>query len=227
MTDPMPSGMSGPAPTSAQAAPAKKRGCFFYGCLTVIILLVLGAGAAYFGVKYLYHVAIDKFTTTSSLSIPPAAATQSDFETTFKRLTEFKTAMDLGKGPETLSLSANDINALLAFSPKANFLKDHAVVDIKGDQAYAKFSVPLDTFGMAGRFLNGEGSFKVSLLDGKLHLDPSAVVLNGQSVPAEILSSFSKQDAAVDMFKDPESKNFFAKLKSLKIENNAVIVTRR
>ena len=223
----MPTGMPTGMMTGAPVAEKKKRGCFFYGCLTVIILLILGAGAAYFGAKKLYHTFIDRLTATAPLTITPAAVTQTDFDETSRRLSEFKAAMDSGHGPETLTLNAKDLNSLIAFNPKANFLKDRAVIDIRGNQAYAKFSIPLDSFNVAGRYLNGEGTFKVSLEDGKIHIEPNSVMLNGQAVPAEILGQFTKQDAAVDMFNDPEAKSFFAKLKSLKIENNTVMVTRR
>src|SRR5207248_9310017 len=40
---------------SAEQSPPKKRGCFFYGCLSLIILSVAGVLVGYLAIRHVFH----------------------------------------------------------------------------------------------------------------------------------------------------------------------------
>ena len=47
-----------------------KRGCVFYGCLTLLILSVVGGLTAYFGIRYALKTFVSRYTEEKPSSLP-------------------------------------------------------------------------------------------------------------------------------------------------------------
>src|SRR5512135_1125336 len=67
----------------------KKHGCFFYGCLTLVILAILAGVATFFAVRYVLHrvtALIEQYTEPAATALPPVAVSAADYEKLKARL---------------------------------------------------------------------------------------------------------------------------------------------
>src|SRR5207247_11124489 len=96
-----------PPPVAAASEPAKRRGCFFYGCITVLIVMVLVGIAFFFAVRYgLNKIAsiVEQYTETTPMTLPPVQISPTDYEQLDKRVTAFADAENTRKATQPLAL---------------------------------------------------------------------------------------------------------------------------
>ena len=109
--------------------PPKQRGCFFYGCITVSILTVLSVVGIYFGFRYAMkklQALAEEYTEPTPVAIQVVELPTDRLQALQARLAEFKRAMDAGLAGQTLTLSADEINGLIASAPEVKELKGKA-----------------------------------------------------------------------------------------------------
>ena len=219
--------MSNPPP------PSKRHGCFFYGCLTAIVLGLIGVVGAVLLVlnagKLLNRVAIG-YTDTAPAQLERVDVSPAELRSIQERLTAFQEALRSGKTAQELVLTAHDINALIASDPSLKELKDKLFVTIEGDTIKGQVSWPLDNWGplkLKGRYLNGEVAFRVSLENGRLGIYINDIRVKGQPVPGVLGSSFKDQNLAEDFQKDPDMAAEIRKFDSIKVEDGKVILRNK
>src|SRR5438045_2801394 len=141
--------------------PKQKRGCLFYGCITLVILAVLAGIGAWVTFRYAVKTAsvwIEQYTSTNAVPIESVAISRSELKSLQERLTSFSESLAGRQGARELVLSADDINAIIQSDRQYIGLKDKLFVMIEGDQIKGKLSMPLDDFGpfkLKGHYLNG------------------------------------------------------------------------
>src|SRR6185503_15265862 len=93
--------------------PPKKRGCLFYGCLSLIIvglavatMLTIG----FFIAKKKLMALVDDYTDSAPQTIETVTYPPPEREALQSRLDAFKAAIDKGKTGEELVLNATDLN---------------------------------------------------------------------------------------------------------------------
>src|SRR5262245_38104826 len=91
----------------------KRRGCFFWGCLSVGILMVLLLGTMVAGFFFLRN----RFTSPESKPVPVYQSKPGQYEEVKARLQKFEEAAKAER-PAQLELSADDLNTLLSSDPK-------------------------------------------------------------------------------------------------------------
>lgn len=216
-------------PTLRTTQPAKKRGCFFYGCLTSIVLLVVMALVAFFAVRYVKNL-VRSYTDTSPMELPRVEVTDAEYEALQQRLTSFKAGLEKGESAQTLTLSEQDINALVARSQDLKQLRDKVYVSVEGDQIKGQVSWPLDETGfrwLKGRYLNGAVTFNVSLEDGELKVIADSVEVMGKKLPEQAMTELRKENLAAEAANDPDVAESISKFDSIKIEDGKVVVKSR
>jgi hypothetical protein len=126
--------------------------------------------------------------------------------------------------PRQLALSAADLNTLIARNPQ---LKNKLFVKIEDGVVSGDISLPLDDFlpGGKGRFFNGSGSFAVTLDNGVLSVKLVDAMVNGQPIPAAILSEFRKQNLASEFQRDAKISRTIRKFDSIQVADDRVILT--
>ncbi len=205
----------------------KKHGCLFYGCLTVLILGLVGGIATYFGVRHVIKKLVVEYTDTSPLELPAVALSQEQQDALKTRIDTFKAALD-GKGVvQPLHLSADEINALIAEDPE---LKGHAHVAIESNRVKATLSLPMDKLplpGAGGRYLNGTALLNVALVNGQLFVTAQSVEVKGKPLPEDFMAGLRSRNLAENAIKDPETAAMLAKIESLDIKDGEVIITPR
>ena len=214
---------------SFSAAPLKQKsfpwGCLLGGCLSVVLLMVVGVGAtAYLGFVF-YKSQVEKYTSTTPAEIPVVEFSEEQIAEVNKRVEGFKQSIKPGGTPEELTLTADDINALISKEEK---LKGHVYVSIQDGELTGEISYPTDSFlGTKGRYFNGEVSLKASLENGVLIVTLDDAKVNGESLPETFIAEMRKQNLAKDVYKNPENAELLRKFESLVIEDDKIILKPR
>jgi hypothetical protein len=204
--------------------PPKQRGCFFYGCIIALVLLVLGAicmaAVGYMAWSYYVNM-INTYTATAPAQLPAVKISDEDRKALDERVDAFKKALDAGDGGE-LILTADDLNALISEN------KDFAgtvYVTLKDDQVSAQVSYPLDKIPAPmtkGRYLNGSGTFTAQIVDGELIVHLQDLEVNGKKLPPEIKTQFQRENLAKSANDDANMYRYIRKFESLKVKDGKV-----
>lgn len=198
-------------------------GCWFWGCLTVVILLVAGALGLYFGVRYYVRQAVMSYSTTEPLTLPALDLTQEHYAGARGKVEAFAAAMEGQEGADRLVLSSDDINALIIFHPDMGFMRDRVFVDLRGNEIRGRISIPLEAFGFAGRFVNADGKFFAGMVNGQLRITPLELSLNGKALPAQLLKQLQNRNLTDEIFKkNPEAAQFFNRFESISVADGMV-----
>lgn len=201
------------------------KGCFFYGCVTSIIALIIIVIAIYVGARYALNRVVEAYTVETRSIIPEVGTTTTDYGLIRERLGKFVESVKGGGARETaLSLSADDINTLIKFDPDWAPLKDSVFVRIEGDKIKAQVSLDLKEFGYPGRFVNGSAVFAAKTDRRGPHIFLVDADFNGHKMPEEV----AKKIADTDLLAEAERKNqgdlkaAIDAIGSLKIQNGAL-----
>ena len=212
----------------------KKRGCFFYGCLSLIVVLFLGVltavVVAVYATKKLGAMAIT-YTDTAPVQLEKVEVAPAELNAIQQRLATFQQALE-NQGPaQELTLSAREINALIGNEPSLKALKDKLFVSIDGNRIRGQVSWPLDDIGkikqLKGRYLNGEVAFRLSLENGRLGVYVDDLKVKGQPLPGALLAAFRGQNLAEEVQKDPETAARIQKFDSIKVEDGKLTLRNK
>ncbi len=207
------------------AEPEKKgHGCFFYGCITLIVLAVLALVAIGVLTYTLYSYTnglVQQYTSTQPIELPPVNFTAEQRKELDERWATFTKALDDGESAEIV-LSGDDINALISENKE---LKGKAYVTVKDDEISGQISIPLDQIPLfgKGRFLNAKAAFDAKLEDGELDVRLKSGEVNGKTMPPEVAAQFQKQNLFENV-NDPQMRAQIRKFESMQIKGDKVIL---
>lgn len=178
---------------SAMADAKKGRGCFFYGCISLIILAILVIVGIYFGARAGIKFMRDNYTATKPVAVAPNSLSPADGARVTQRVEDFKKSLQAGNATAPLELTGEELDYLFRNSP-SNELKDHADLTITNDRVRAHLSIPLDMYGPTffGRFFNGEADVGLYVTNGAIGFQILGATVNGKAVPAKALSTVSQ-----------------------------------
>jgi len=166
-----------------QPTTKRPRGCFFYGCMSGIVVLVLLLIGGLVGLHYLKKMFYN-ITDSAPVPLPVVQLSQTDMERIRARVDDFRRAVQAERATEPLNLTSDEINALIATDPELQALKDKIYVSIEGDQLQGRLSVRLDQLGLPmfrTRYLNATGTFTLALDKGTLVLRAENFTVKGTS----------------------------------------------
>lgn len=177
------------------ADPKKGRGCFFYGCLTLVAVVVIGLIAIFFSVRYFYKTVITKYTTTKPVAVEPVRLSTKEGDTVVQRIVDFTQSAQKGNAAGPLELSSDELDYYVRTSPSVSMFKDSLHLGITNDQIHAQMSLPLGTMSPAlnGRYFNGDATFSIALQGNELIITPSEIEMNGEKVPEKFMQQMRAQ----------------------------------
>lgn len=230
------------APSTYDAEP-RGRGCLFYGCMTAVALSVLLALGLAVGALVAYRTMIkyrDMYTALAPAPLPKLALSEPEREEAVKRAEEFRDAVEEGKELKPLTLTGDDLNALIQ---EESDLKDRVFLALEEDKIKAKMSLPLDEFWDAslvqGRYLNGEAEIKLRLRNGALKVELVSMLVDGKPLPKPVRDVLAKSNIFLgdedDEDDDDENgpeferrlKSFLRRVSSIEVKDGVMIVTPR
>lgn len=209
----------------------KGRGCFFYGCLTMVVLFLVVTIGGYFAVRAAVNSFVAKYTDTTPMELPKVELSKAEMEELDKRLATFKEGVEADKTVPALVLSADEINALIQ---RNEGMKNKVSIGFEDDQVKGKISLPLGELNapiigrwLKGRYLNGTAGLKPTLQNGVLIVTLQSVEVNGQTIPADILASLKNRNLAEGFYSDPKTADVMSRLAGIEIKDGKVTIKPR
>lgn len=228
-----------PAPAPGAPAPAKAHGCWFYGCLTVSILLLV----------IVITALITGWWVKRSMEARPieptvlSEAEQVELEEKLERL-----GADAGLAPEVGSeeeikeagqvlpideedvferkpviITEREINAMIGHNTDFD---DKVKVELRRDRIKVKvnFPVPHDAPFFGGKTFRFNLGAKVKIDDENLVVMVDSVALGGMPLPNAWIMDIKHQNLADEFFPDEESKTMFmAGIEKLEVNDGEIV----
>jgi hypothetical protein len=225
--------MTSPEPASPQPPqPSKQRGCFFYGCITCLILFLVVAVGLFFGARYALgrlNRWVAQYSETNSMSMPAVQLPAQEMQGVLDRVAAFSDAIEAHSNTPPLILTGPQVNALLSTRPELAAFKGKYFVSFDGDQAKAQISLPLEMLPKlpmvetAGRYLNGSGAFHVAISNEMLYVFLTSLEVKGRPAPANILAALQRDNLAENANKGSNAA-VFKQIESLQVTNGTLII---
>ncbi len=208
----------------------RRKGCLFYGCLTLVILCLAVLVGGGLGLYLLYQKAeavAEKYAATEPMELPQVHYTQVDQDLFQERLKTFADGLAQGKPTVPLTLQGEDLNLLLASSPDLKVLSEGVRLKVEGDEVKGLVSLRLGDLGFPffkDRYINGEISFQVSLADSRLTVSPREIRVNDKPLPGEYLAAIRQHNFAESANQNPDLKQTLDQIESIEVKDGVVKV---
>jgi len=199
------------------------HGCFFWGCMTTLIVIALIGVAAYMGIMKLASVA-KQYTSDRPMKIESVELSPARMADLNARIAAFQQAVKTDD-PARLVLTADEINALLSSRNELKELHIMAHLDIEGDKITAAMTMPcpIHKFGLDGRYINGKATIQMLLQMGRLLVYVDSIEADGKRLPEQFMTGFRSKNLAEKAMEDPKTAAAIAKLKSISVQDGAII----
>ena len=201
------------------------------GCLSVVVLLVLVGTMVYFGAKSAVKGIVDSLTEAQPVELPQVEMSEEEYQALQERVKTFWAALEADSATEPLVLTADDLNALIAYHPDWQVLRGMIYITIEEQQIAGEVSVPLEKLPwdlemLKGRYFNGKVGLNVFLHGDMLFVGVKSAEFKGQPLPQETLSQIQQENMAKDLMRDkPELEAMVQKLKSIEVSDGKVTIT--
>ncbi len=216
-----------PPPAEGMMAekPKKRRGCLFWGCLTVVALFVVVGGCI--GINL--YMLREHFTSPAPKPIPKYEVKPGEYEKIETQLSQFDQASQKDQ-PAQLEFTADDLNALLAKHPDLKDLSGKAFVRMEDDRALLDVSIPLDNLPIPfvkGRYFNGSVALTAYLENGELKITPESATVNEEPLPENVLKNIGEM--ITQILKEEMGDDFrkgLRELKAVEIRGGKLVIER-
>jgi len=210
----------------------KGRGCFFYGCLTTVVLFLVCALGLYFGARLMLNRMVEKYTVTTPVPVRQVDGTPEEIKAVQDRFKSFAEAIRARRPAEPLVLSEKDLNLLINNTADLAQFRNHLYVAIEGRKLRGTMSLPLDIVRLGfsklkGRYFNGVAELKASLESGVLLVTLDTLEVNGEPLPEQIMAGIRSQNLARDVYKDQKSLEVLRQLETIEVDDGRVLVKPR
>jgi len=215
----------------------KGRGCFFYGCLTGILVFFGVLVGLYFGIRQAVRILNRDYTATAPTPLPQLQVSQSERERIAQSIREQADAAAKSKSPPPLALSETELNVLLAQSPELKSYVKQIYFKPEDNILKAQVSIPLDQFDfwktaskrmwlpeLRNRYLNGTASFDVASSNGQVTLFLKDLVVNGKSLPKTFIDKVKSENLARNANQDSKLQPTLNRVQSIEVKDSKVIV---
>lgn len=209
-----------------EQATKPRRGCFFYGCITSLVLLVIVFGALMVGLHYVKKM-VNQFTDTRPRELPTVQMPPGEVDKLKQRFEAFQQAVREQRPTKPLELTADDINALIASGPKRQDLKGKFYVSLEGGQLKGEVSMPLQEMGLSmfkGRYLNGSATFGLSFRNGTLSITPQTINVKGKLLPEVYMQEIRKQNLAAKLAEEPGAAAVLQGLEDIQVKEGKLVL---
>jgi hypothetical protein len=201
----------------------RRRGCLFYGCLTSSILVLVVLAGLLLG----YLKILNSFTDTKPMPLPTVNMSDAEMAQVRQRVDAFSQDIRSGRNPNPLTLSSDELNALILTDPNLGKLKGQLYVNIEDNQVKGQLSVPTSRIGLGmfrHRYINGTGTFKVSLTNGTLYVNAQSLSVKGKPIPERYMQQVRLQNLAQGFNEDPNISVGLNKLQSIEVKDSKLII---
>jgi len=211
---------------------SEERGnCFLYGCVTLVILALLGGLVLFLTLRYAMTQFRDRFTEATPVELPTVDMPQGDIDALIKKIDAYSNDLRGGKALEPITLTQDDLNALLQNHPdlKETF-GDHMYVTLGDSTITTQMSFPLDKLPfpvpmMGGRYFNGIATFDVGFVGQRAQVFLRSASVKGEEVPLSQVQEMRGTNFAEEWSKQPDPRSLMDKVESIKVSEDGITIT--
>jgi hypothetical protein len=194
-------------------------------CGTMLILISLA-----FIVPRVLDSMIETYTEDEPAAIALVTLSDDELEELENRIDEFTATVDEGEWARPLRLSETDINGL--FRSEVDDFAGAVHFKFRENQVIGDLSIHLDTdikLGpwektLAGRFLNGQATFDLSIVDGELELSLAKFIVSGEEIPDWIVRQIQNQIDREGWLDNKDIEEITQKIDTLEVKNKEIVL---
>lgn len=198
------------------------NGCL-WGCLIAVGVVIAICVCMGVGTYFMFTSTLNAYTSETPMELQTVEYDEQQMEQLNGRIKSFSDALEAGDIPEEdLILSAEEINALIADKEE---LRGRVFVQIEEGQVKGDISFPMNMIpGGKGRYLNGSGTFDVSMENGVLIVTADQMEVNGDPIPEAFMEGMRRENLAKEVYKKPENAKFIRKFESIEVQDDKIIM---
>lgn len=196
----------------------KGRGCFFYGCLTTAVIVVLAIIGIYVGARVVGKRILNTYTSTNGVAIAPVTLPRDQGNAAVRKINDFVADLNAGRATGPLELTAEELDYFVRHHKDWAHMREHLHVDINNGRVQAQISFPMQAINpsLKGRFVNATAELTPKVSNGALMIEVNSVKSRGQAVPQKFLGGFQQ-----NISWKPEG----AELESVEVRESSVVIT--
>ncbi len=205
----------------------RRKGCVFYGCLSLLVLFVVGLLAVYIGAQIGLRKLAANYTSKTPLEIPKVVQTSSDLAALEERILNFIKSADQRAASGPFELSAKELNGLVQTKQPALEALGNFAIELAPSEVRAQMSIPLDSLGRSafkGRFLNGEIILGIALTNDALNFEVKSFTVKGKPLPAILVAQFQSKAFLASVNDNPEVQKLASRLEKIEIKEGSVLL---
>lgn len=222
----------------AEVVKRRGRGCFFYGAITFVLVLIGVMLGLYFGARKAAKAAVAKYTSSAPVQLPTNNIPPAEEERIARELAQKAQQAATGQQQNSsLVLSEQELNVLLGQSPQVAPFRDQIYLQPTGDTLKAQMSLRLDQFDewksftrkigggdLTNRFLNATAFLELAVTNGTLRMAITNLVVNGETLPEEFTKRIKSQNFAQGANNNPELQSALKNVENVVVKDGQVIV---
>lgn len=206
--------------------PRQKRGCLFYAVVSVILIAAVILFGAYLGLRYAKRL-VNQLTDTQPMALPAVHLSNQQMFQLHDRVNSFSDDIKDGENVAPLTLSADEVNALIETDAGLAPLRNHVFVAFDTNQLKGQISFLAEDLGLdalSGRYVNADGIFNVGLTNNQLVITAESLTVKGKPVPRHIMKQVAAQNLAAKFDQDPKVAAGLKKLDDIQIKDGKLVI---
>jgi len=209
----------------------ERGNCFLYGCVTLVILGLLGAVVMFLMLRYGMQQIRDRFTEETPVELPTVDMPRADIDALVARVDAYAKDLRAGNPLPPLTLSQDDLNALLQNHPDLkNGFGDIMYVTLGDSTVSTQMSFPLDRLPfpvpmMRTRYFNGTATFDVGFIGSRAQVYLSSASVKGEDVPSEQIGEMRGTNFAEDWADDPDARSLMDRVDTIAVTTVGITIT--
>jgi hypothetical protein len=203
----------------------KRRGGLYYAAVAASVLLAALAAMAL--LVFLYARSL---TEPAPMPLPAVQVSGNEAELIQDRVRAFQQAVRQHDATPPLTLTADEINALIAANPDLKPVHQRLRIVMEGDQLKGLLSIPVRDLGLPvlkDRFLNGTATFQLAAGNGSLRLTPERVVVRGKPLPGFLMRFLRGRNLAESIEKSPRAALALERLESVQVRDGKLVIAAK
>jgi hypothetical protein len=195
----------------------RKRGCLFYGCFGISVILFL--------ITLVIGILLWLLLSFQPEPLPKITLDDDAVKQVRERIEKFEKALDEGKRAE-VSFTGEELNVILIAFNELERFRNHVYLYVEDNEVRGKVSFPpamfatLERFVPKNLFLNGTGKFSVYVSGGEFHVHMDTLRVKNRTMPESVMAAIRGENLAARIPLDVNRKSRIKKIRSVAMKRN-------